>query len=167
VVASGDLRAAGGAARIRNSGKRWEFTLKGATESRGGLVRRSEQTFPLETDGTASSALKALRSGCLRAQGLELPFERLDEVFTIDTRRRQRVITLPGGTDALATFDDSKINVGDMEGYLREIEFEFIKGNEQGFKNFAKKASVTAELKTAVVSKVDAARSFLDGKVKF
>jgi len=164
---SATLRAAGKAARIRDTGSRWEFTLKSDTEFRDGMARRNEQTFPLETDGTASFALKHLKSGLLRAQGLELPFEYLGEIFTIDTRRRQRLIEMPGGTRALATFDDSKINAGDLEGFLREIEFELVEGNEQGFKNFAKKVSVTAELKPCKLSKVAAAYSLLDGTVSF
>ena len=164
---SGAIRASGCAARIRDTGERWEFTLKSKTDFRDGMARRNEQTFPIETDGTASSALKQVKSGSLRAKGLDLPYEYFEEIFTIDTRRRQRVIELPGGTRALATFDDSKINAGDLEGHLREVEFEFVEGNEQGFKNFAKKVSVTAELKPCAMSKVAAAYALLDGKINF
>lgn len=163
---SATLREADTVARIRNCGKRWEFTYKTATSFRGGMAKRGEQTSRLEAD-TSSSALKCLKSGVLRPEGLALPFERLGEIFTIDTRRYQRMINIPGGTHALASFDDSKINVDDMEGHLCEIEFEFVDGNEQAFKNFAKKVSVTAELKSGGMSKVAAARAMQDGKIKF
>lgn len=160
------LRQAGAAARIRNCGGRWEFTYKTATSFSGGLARRGEQTVALDC-GTSSEALKLLKTGALRSPELDLPFEHFEEIFTIDTRRYQRMIEMPGGTRALASFDDAKINVGEMEGHLCEIEFEFVEGNEQAFKNFAKKVSVTAELKPVTMSKVAAARAMQDGKIKF
>lgn len=159
-----DLRRAAAAARIRNSGSLWEFTFKTASPLRDGLASREEITATLAGAATFSSALKLLHSGAARCAELPVPAGELEQVFTIDTRRRQRIMDIPGGTRASAVYDDSQITAGGLSGSLREMELEFLSGDAQGFMNFARKLAATAGFSAVTASKVATALDMEAGK---
>ncbi len=139
----GFFRRKRAALRIRKINGRMEMTLKSASSFKKGLATRSEATFPLCSPAQANQELKKI-----------LPHQPIVPLFTIRNRRTARKVILPGGTKAELNFDDLTIRRKNLTLKMLEIELEWLNGNLQKFKQFARRATRLSRLRLARISKV-------------
>ena len=141
--------------RLRNSGNRWELTLKSQSALKNGLASRQERTLPLPP---FKDTLKALQY-CQKELSLMTHSQPLEILFEIHNQRTVRIITLPDQTQTELSFDEAQICRGTHRIPLNEIELEFIRGDDKSFGNFIRKMTRSTKIPPAHISKVFTALS--------
>ena len=155
----GDFFRRKSSARLRHSGRSWEFTLKSASKLKKGLASRCEENIKLPGAASLSSALSAAR-GILSRRGYHAG---ASVIFRLKNHRTAVPLRLPGGGAAQATFDDVAIFIPSRTVLMREIELEAAPAKKipEGFEKFCRALTEVSGLRPAKMSKVATARAAL------
>ena len=151
------LRAQKIALRLRQTGNRWEATLKTRTEVKNGKAFRREYTLPLPEAHHFSHALTLLKN---KKSWQKVNLENLQVQFEILNKRQ---IFLLRFKDVLAemALDNCEIRVAGRKVKMKEIELEFKKGRGATLDLLSKEISRAAQLPFQKMSKVFTAETLL------
>lgn len=150
------------ALRVRNTDGKWEATFKTRTEIKNGKAVRREETLPLPNVQNLAQALEVLNQEKkwkgVKLTGLTVQFSILNKrmVFTADYEGAALEIAL----------DDFKICAQGKRLKKKEIEIELKQGNAKQLDRFVKIFKQQTQLKTAKISKVKTAETFLNSLKK-
>ena len=129
------LSAAGYGARLRRIGRQTTLTLKTDVAAAGGLHRR------IELEGPAKQSLDPARwpQSEARDRLVELAFrDRLVELFVVQQRRRERVLTAGGARIAASIDTGTVFAAGAAAGDITQFELEYHGGRRAGLNRIAK-----------------------------
>lgn len=141
------------ALRVRNTGGKWEATLKTRTKIKNGKATRREETLPLPHIQTQTQALHALAK---RKTWQGISTRDLVPQFTLTNKRTIYVFTYQGSTLEMA-LDRVRIYVAGRRVYMQEIELELKRGKTENLEKFATVFSHQTKLQKAKISKVKTA----------
>ncbi|WP_027706025.1 CYTH domain-containing protein [Zymobacter palmae] len=166
---SRDLEAARMALRIRRFGDTIVQTVKTAGQGSGGLHRRGEWEWTLDSDQLDTHALVRLAQqeaqhypelACLAS--LEV-VEQLAPVYTTDFVRQAWQLTLDDGSHIEAALDQGMIHSGHHTLPIRELELELKHGDTEALWSLARTLSQHIALRPANASKAQRAVALSEG----
>lgn len=164
-----DLEAARMALRIRRFGDTIVQTVKTAGQGSGGLHRRGEWEWTLDSDQLNTHVLVQLAQqeahnfpelACLAS--LEV-VEQLAPVYTTDFIRHAWMITLADGSRVEAALDQGIIQSGLHTLPIRELELELKQGDTEALWSLARTLSEHIALRPANASKAQRAVALSEG----
>ncbi len=148
------LILAGAKCRLRRIDRRWELTFKGTAVMKNGLAQRKEKTFHLPSFASEPEALKYCRKKILP---MILGRRKFVKIFGIKNDRLVTKLTLPDGTEAVASYDQAELYKKSRRIPLQEMELEFLKGRIATFKTFSRDVARWGGLKPSKKSKFSTA----------
>ena len=143
--------------RVRCCQHKWEATFKTKTQLVNGKAVRQEETLPLKAD----SLQKCLALLARRKTWHNLNVTQLRARFSIRNKRRIYRVKI-GQTEGELSFDNFAIYVCGRVVKMKEIEFEFKRGDKKKFEQFAHQITEKSGLKFAKISKVKTAESLFN-----
>lgn len=147
------------ALRIRCANGVFEATAKSQTKMIAGKAVRQENTLPLLQAQNIQEAMRLLEA---KQSWQNLPLEGLKVVFCIINHRRIYNLLDKDSLYELA-LDDCQLRAGIQQKNLKEIELELKHGDEKIFSTFAAQLHRLSGLKIPDKSKVETARTLLEG----
>lgn len=166
---SRDLEAARMALRIRRFGDTIVQTVKTAGQGSGGLHRRGEWEWTLDSDQLDTHALVHLAQkeahhypelACLASLDT---VEQLAPVYTTDFVRYAWQLTLEDGSHVEAGLDQGAIHSGHHTLPIRELELELKQGKTEALWSLARTLSNHVALRPANASKAQRAVALSEG----
>lgn len=156
-----ELAAAGVTLRLRQAGRQWLQTVKGAGGSAAGLHRRTEFEWRLAQPRVDTARLAQTPWRKLFAQHAS----HCRPVFATAVRRRAQRLAFADGTEATLCIDVGEIRAGRRRASLTEIELELGRGDPARLFDLATALVADLPARVSVASKAQRGYALANGAI--